>query len=184
MNDRAGPRSATEIQAVVTLKAARDVAENIEKLRAALRDDELPRSRRERLKDDLLEAAERLCNLLDLLLSWVAMVSESVRDPLEQGVSELRTKLLSTGIRLISDRLDRMLKQGRAILDGSEGFPLGISMRLNEALAGLDSTIAALGGLEAMPPEMAEKFDEVQDQVERLREMEDQVGLVKDFDQD
>jgi hypothetical protein len=143
------PTSKTEIQAVITLKAARDVAEDIEGFRNALKNDRLSARQRARLKDDLLEAAERLCNLLDLLISWISMVSESIREPLSEGIQDMRDRLLATGIKLIGDKAQRLLDQAKLSMDG--GFPLGLSFRMSEAAVNLNSTVEALGGFDSMP---------------------------------
>jgi|GEM_PF-1402572 len=166
-----GARSATEMQSVATLRAARDVAASIEGMRQKLKDDELPDRQRQRLKDDLLEAAERLCNLLDLLMSWLSMVSDAIRTPLEEGIQELRNKLLGTAVKLIADKAQRLIDQTAFI---EQGFPLGLSFRLITSLSELMSTVTALGGFEAMPDEVRQKLIEAEERIEALRQMEEQ----------
>ncbi|OIQ90201.1 hypothetical protein GALL_278870 [mine drainage metagenome] len=177
------PQSATELQAVVTLKAARDVARDIEDLRNRLKDDGIHPFQRQRLKDDLLEAAERLCNLLDLLMSWLTMVSASVRHPLSEGIQELRERLLSTGVRLIGDKADRLLTQADLASRGDGVFPLGISFRMAEAVANLLTTVEVLGGYEAMPEDVQEKLASAQDMVHHLRLMEENYAFAREFEE-
>jgi len=180
MGDR--PSANTELQVVVTLKAAREVAETIEAMRRSLRQADLPAPRRAQIKDDLLEAAERLCNLLDLLSSWTGVVSAGVRRPLEDGIVELRTKLLSTGVRLVGDRAQKLIDQAQGIADQSQEFPIGVSVRLSEAVRTLMMTVQSLGGIGAMPPEIQDKLHAARAQITRVAALEDQVGLTRNID--
>ena len=173
------PTSKTEIQAVITLRAARDVAEDIEGFRNALKDDSLSSRQRNRLKDDLLEAAERLCNLLDLLISWIGMVSESIREPLSEGIQDMRDRLLSTGVKLIGDKAQRLLDQAKRSMEG--GFPLGLSFRMSEAATNLNSTVEALGGFDSMPDEVKELLCQLADMAEHLRHLEDSFVFSQEF---
>ncbi|HVI49733.1 MAG TPA: hypothetical protein VM661_00830 [Candidatus Sulfotelmatobacter sp.] len=172
-------QSTTEIQALATLKAARVVAEDIEALRNALKEDGLSQRKRQKLKDDLLEAAERLCNLLDLLLSWLSMVSESIRQPLSAGIQDMRDRLLSTGVKLIGDKAQRLLDHANGVL--KSGFPLGLSFRVNEAASSLNSTVEALGGFESMPDDVKELLYQLGDMVEHLRHLEESFAFSQEF---
>ena len=180
MNDTPS-RSSTDFQAVVTLKAARDVAETIEDFRRALRAKDLSRKQRQSFKDQLLEAAERLCNLLDLLISWLDTVSPSVRAPLGDGIMELRGKLLATGMKLVADRAQRLIDHASAIVSGRVGFPLGISMTLGVSVTTLRAIVEALGGRAVMLEETNAKLDEVERLLKRLRIMEYDMGLTKEL---
>ncbi|HLN24278.1 MAG TPA: hypothetical protein VK558_09870 [Patescibacteria group bacterium] len=180
MNDTPS-RSSTDFQAVVTLKAARDVAETIEEFRRALRAKDLSRRQRQSFKDQLLEAAERLCNLLDLLMSWLDTVSPSVRAPLGEGISELRGKLLATGMKLVADRTQRLIESASAIVGGRAAFPLGISMTLGVSVATLLAIVEALGGRAAMSDDINAKITEVERLLKRLRIMEYDLGLTKEL---
>jgi len=173
------PQTSTEIQALATLKAARVVAGDIEALRNALKDGSLSPRKRQKLKDDLLEAAERLCNLLDLLLSWLSMVSESIRDPLSNGIQDMRDRLLSTGVKLIGDKAQRLLDNANGALKG--GFPLGLSFRMNEAATNLNSTVEALGGFDSMPDEVKEQLYQLNDMVDHLRHLEESFAFSQEF---
>ena len=173
------PTSRTEIQAVVTLKAARDVAEDIEAFRNALRDDSLSPRRRAKLKDDLLEAAERLCNLLDLLISWLEMVSESIREPLSEGIQDMRERLLATGVKLIGDKAQRLLDGANRAIQG--GFPLGLSFLMAESSTNLNSTVDALGGFDSMPDDVKELLCQLSDMCEHLRHLEESYAFSQEF---
>lgn len=182
MNQRSpAPQSATELQAVVTLRAARDVARDIEDLRNQLKDDNLPPRRRQQLKDALLEAAERLCNLMDLLLSWLSMVSAGVREPLSTGIQDLRDRLLTTGVRLIGDKAQRLIDEATLAADLKEGFPLGISFRLADAVASLNSTVEVLGGFDSMPDELQAQLSHCDELIHHLRLMEEDFSFSQEF---
>jgi hypothetical protein len=180
MNDTPS-RTSTDFQAVVTLKAARDVAETIEEFRRALRAKDLSRRQRQSFKDQLLEAAERLCNLIDLLLSWRDSVSPSVRKPLNESITELRGKLLAVGMKLVADRAQRIIEHASAIIAGRLGFPLGISMTLGVSVATLLAIVEALGGRAAMLEETNAKVAEAERLLKRLRIMEYDLGLTKEL---
>ena len=180
MNQRPiNPTSKTEIQAVITLRAARDVAEDIEGFRNALRDNGLSARQRSHLKDGLLDAAERLCNLLDLLISWIEVVSESIREPLSEGINDMRDRLLATGVKLIGDKAQRLLDHATRSMEG--GFPLGLSFRISEAAANLNGTVEALGGFDSMPDEVKELLCQLSDMVDHLRHLEDSFVFSQEF---
>ena len=116
-------------------------------------------------------------------MSWLTMVSASVRHPLSEGIQELRERLLSTGVRLIGDKADRLLTQADLATRGDGVFPLGISFRLAEAVANLLATVEVLGGYEAMPEEVQEKLASAQDMVHHLRLMEENYAFAREFEE-
>lgn len=158
-----------DIQALRTLKAARDVAEALEGARKRLRAGGLPPRSKQRLREDMLGAAERLCNLIDLLLSWRTRVSAQVREGMEEAVAELRGKFLGVGLRLVGDRAERMIVRAAPVLAGDEPLPVSLPDRFSGWLADLHVIVHGLGGVDALPPEVSERLRRAEEAEAELR---------------
>lgn len=166
-----------DVQAKVTLQAARDVAFSLEQTLKAIRH---PKDGG-RVSADAMEITERLFNLLDLLTSWLEVVGPAMRDDLATGIAYLRGKALPVGVRLISQRAARILRRGETAVAGEAGFPVGISFALAEAVAGLRTSVDSLGGMENFPPELRATIDQTYAVVEVLLTLESQHPVFREF---
>lgn len=182
--DKREPETAEEIQARTTLLAARDVATSIEDIRARLKNPSLSRVQRAQLKDGLLEAAERLVNLLELLGSRLDRLSRAQREILEEGIGQLRGKLLSTGLRLVGDKVERIRDRAVGVVERGEELSLGLSTRLSHALSQVEGTVAALGGKTLLPETLEGKLVETERAVGSLFELERSHGMLGDLEGD
>lgn len=179
---RRSPETAEEIQARTTLLGAREVAATIETLRGRLKDGALSRNARARLKGNLLEAAERLVNLLELLMSRLDGLSKPQQEILCEGVAELRTKLLSIGLRLVNDKVERIHERAVGVTERGEEYSIGLSARLLDALSQVEGTIAALGGKTALPETLGGKLIETERAVGGLQAIERTYGMLEDLE--
>ena len=184
VRDKREPETAEEIQARMTLLAARDVAGAIEAARSRLKDPALSRAGRARLKDQLLEAAERLVNLLELLGSRLDRLSKPQQLILGEGIAELRAKLLSTGLRLVGDKVERIHERAVGVMEHGAEYSLGLSERLSHALSEVESTVSALGGKDALPETLGGKLVETERAVDGLQQIERTRGMLQDLEDD
>lgn len=171
-------------QARTTLLAARKVAEAIEAARAQLRDPNLSRASRSKLKNSLLEAAERLVNLLELLASRLDRLSKEHREVLGAGIVELRSKLLATGLKLVNDKVERIHERAVGVTERGEEYSLGLSDRLAEQLRDVEATVAALGGKVQLPEQLGGKLAETEKALGGLRAIEQAHGMLRDVEED
>lgn len=167
----------TDSQAKLTLQAARDVAYSLERILKAARHP----GTAAQLPAGAMETAERLFNLLDLLTSWLEVVGPGMRDDLALGIDVLRDKALPVGVRLIGQRALRILKRGTRAASGTDGFPVGVSYSLAEAVAGLRTSIDSLGGMENLPDDMRTTIVQAYDIVETLLQMESRNVVFREF---
>ena len=167
----------TDLQAKLTLQAARDVAASLERiLKAARRPGGAAH-----LPAGAMETTERLFNLLDLLTSWLEVVGPAMRDDLALGIDVLRNKALPVGVRLIGQRALRILRRGSRAASGADGFPVGVSYTLAEAVAGLRTSIDSLGSMENLPEEIRNTITQAYDTVEVLLELESRNTVFREF---
>lgn len=184
VKDRREPETPEEIQARTTLLAARDVAAAIEAIRERLKNNSLSRAARAKLKDNLLEAAERLVNLLELLGSRLDRLSKPQQQILGDGIGQLRAKLLSTGLRLVDDKVERIRERAVGVTERGEEYSVGLSARLSHALSQVEGTVAALGGKTSLPETLGGKLVETERAVDGLHEIERAHGMLQDFEED
>lgn len=180
--DKRQPETADEIQARTTLLAAREVAQAIEAVRTRLKDASLSRATRAKLKNNLLEAAERLVNLLELLASRLDRLSKPHQEILGAGIAELRGRLLSTGLRLVDDKVERIRERAVGVTERGEEYSLGLSVRLMEALSEVEATVAALGGKTQLPEKLGGKLMETERAVVGLTDLERVHGMLRDVE--
>lgn len=176
------PETAEDVQARTTLLAARDVAATIEQIRTRLRSPDLATRTRIRLKDGLLEAAERLVNLLELLASRADRLSKHVRPVVVDGIGELRGKLVATGLRLVGDKVERIHDRAVGVTERGEECALGLSTKLSEELGAVEATVEALGGKAALPPELDDKLERTEKAVDGLHRIERAHGMLRELE--
>ncbi len=145
------PETPAEFQALAILVSAAALADDIEALRQRLA---APASSgRNILASRLLEAAERLINLLTLLQRRSSEYGSDFAAHMDEQVAKLRRHILGNTRELVIDRARRISRKAGAVLDGSTGYPLGLAGKLRETLTGIEVAGEALGGLQAFSAE-------------------------------
>ena len=182
--------NASEAQMVRTLRAARDIAREIEAHRdlfnaiaagMADNDDEAPRP--EDL--ELIEAAERLCNLLSIVLDNMAhQMRPDLRVQLEEGMTELRAKTALVGQRFLVRRLASLSQQAHAIVEGRDYYILGVGHRLKTALLEISIALEAMGGMAILTEPDREMYAAAETAVAKLLAFESSHALLVDFGQE
>lgn len=177
------PLSQTEVQALRALQAARDVAACLEAGRRRARDEGASPVERRAARAEVIEAAERLCNLVDLVSFWCGRVSPEVSAGLRTALDELRAKFHAVGARLVSDRLDAMERLYGPMAAGRAPFPLGLSERYRAAMHRVDSVVQGLGGADTLPAEARDKLAAAARLGAQVAALERRVGSFEDFGQ-
>jgi len=164
---------------------ARLITREVERLRGALHDESKPLEVRIEVKKQILDAADRLTNLMTLILTHVEefRLGEAVRERVNEDIALLRNHISHLGTSLILERLAVIREKAEAILDG-DGYPLGCVFPLRAELIDLLSTIESLRGDEPLDPEAGELMHQTVDLFNRLLEMERTVALPNFGDSD
>lgn len=147
------PETPAEFQALAILVAAADLAEEIDVLRRRLGQPGGAASHRHTLGPRLVEAAERLINLMALLQRRSHEYGPGFAARMDEQVARLRARLLGSTRELVVDRARCVKRRAGRVLDGSAGYPLGLIGRLREVVTGIDMTIDVLGGPEVLSEE-------------------------------
>ena len=174
------PNSAEERQAVLTVQSARDVFGEIEKLSEILKDTAQPAATRQRAKQALGQASERLCNLMALALY---QLSNNVKGPLQTQLSAavegIRGRLLSMGSRLMVEKLRKIDERAAAVLQ-AEDYPVGLSGKLDLAFANLVENLGVLGGAERLGEDVGQLVQKTEADLRSLEQVERRLGVLID----
>ncbi|HLN24277.1 MAG TPA: hypothetical protein VK558_09865 [Patescibacteria group bacterium] len=174
--------TAAERQALLVLETAYEVAGGIEKRRATLGKSDASDEARRQAKQELIEASERLINLLVLASRRMASdVSAEIADLVRSRTEELRLRLLAAGMGLVTDRAEKVKNRALSIVDGGAASPLGLAPRLAEIMSSIEATVGALGGPSVLPEEDRAKIEEARTAVARLAVFEDGTGILVDL---
>jgi hypothetical protein len=143
------PETPAEFQALAVLVSAADLAEEIDALRRQMAEPDSAR-RKQILASRLIEAAERLINLLALLQRRSHEYGAGFAARIDEQIAKLRQRLLGSTRELVIERARRVTRRALEVLDGSAGYPLGLAGKLREMLTGIEMTIDVLGGLDVL----------------------------------
>lgn len=173
--------NAEEEQAAHTLKAAKEVASEIEALRHIVRDESRSAHDRREAKTELFDALERMCNIMALA---VFQLSASIRSEfntrLSEGFDELRQRLLQMGVHLLVERIDKVSKRAEEVLDG-QNYPIGLATRLRAAYVDLTNNLRALGAESILSEAQQRLVLDTAGMINKLAALEEQIGMVMEL---
>lgn len=174
------PQTEAERQALTVLEAAMEVAARIEARRLTLRDAGIPDNERRRLKADLLEAAERLVNLLSLVLQRAREdLGAEMAAHIQGEVGGLRDRLLHASHCLVVDRAELVTKRAMSALAVHAGYPLGLGRKLREAMSQVEATVEVLGGAMTLPDQERQMLTTARQAVARLADYEGSLAVMQ-----
>ncbi len=175
------PATSQEVQAARTLRAAREVAAEIEALRTVVRDETRPALERRQAKTVLLDGTERMCNIMALAVCQLsASLSIEFQNKLAEGFQDIRRRLQHTGVHLMLERVEKIRKSAEAVLDG-QGYPVGLAMRLSATYIELSNNLDALGGEAVLTAEQRQLIVNTGSMIQRLAAIEEQLGMITDL---
>jgi len=176
------PLTAAERQVILTLKAAEGVANEIERRRRALRRTDLATTSRADQQNALLDALERLTNLLGVLSSgFVNDVSTAFRLSLDQGIVEMRERIFSAGVQVLESRLNAIHGEASEVLEGRAFYRMGLGDRMRHNLSQLSFTIEGLGGRDGLPSGLKSCLLVAEQAVDHLLAFERRTELLPEF---
>lgn len=176
------PLTAAERQVVLTLKATEGVAAEIEALRRDLRQDTLPAGRRAALQGKLLEALDRMTNLLGVMSTGLADdVSKGFRENLQNGIADLRERVFLASVQVLESRLTSISDEAGEVLAGRAFYRLGLGDRMRETLAHLAFTIEGLGGRDGLPNSLKSCLAFTEQAVANMQAFETRTQLLPEF---
>ena len=181
-NPRLEPTSAEERQAVATVQSAKQVMAEIEKLRMRVFDKRLPRETRRTAKKQLLEASERLCNLMALALYQITNgVNGEFQGRLQRVLEALRGRILNMGTNLILEKLQNVHDHAKEVMDG-RSYPLGLASKLNQAFSNITSNLNALNAEERFEQKERNLMEETGQLIHTLADIEEKLGVLDELD--
>jgi hypothetical protein len=182
--DRGRPVSPEERQAASTLKAAKEVAVEIERLKNRIRNDGASARLRQEARADLFEATERLCNLMALaMFQLTSRLSSDFASVLNQGFQEVRHRLMHMGVHLMVERLEKVHERAREVVDGG-AYPVGMAMRLHAVYVELTNNLTALQAESMLTEEQQKLILDTAAMLNKLAGLEEHIGMVLELSQD
>jgi len=133
------------LKALQYLHSARDVAAEMERLRAALAEEDLSESERRATADDLNDATVRLCNLISLAMGEIDHSGENtLRTRFNQLLEQVRGRWAELHVDQMTERV-RQIDHVVAQTLSSGLCRLGLARRLESTFAEVRSTLEAMG---------------------------------------
>lgn len=170
-----------ERQVAVTVQSAQNVLREIEGLRAVLSDDSQPQQVRRDAKHDMLEASERLCNLMGLAVYQIANgVNGEFQGRMKATLDALRGRLLDMGTNLMVEKLEKIRDRAETVLEG-RNYPIGLAAKLDFAYSGIVDNLKTLGALDRMDDEQKQLVDSTGQDIRNLAEIERGLGVMDEM---
>lgn len=170
-----------ERQVAITVQSAQDVLREIEGLRKVLSDDGQPQQKRVDAKHDLLEASERLCNLMGLAVYQIANgVNGEFQGRMKASLDSLKGRLLDMGTNLMLEKLEKIRDRAETVMEG-RSYPIGLAAKLDFAYSGIVDNLKTLGALDRMEAEQKDIVDGTGKEIRALAEIEQGLGVMDEM---
>lgn len=177
------PISPEERQAEHTLKAAKEVATEIESLKHRIRNNRAPIRERQDARLQLFEATERLCNLMGLaMFQLTSSLSGDFATMMNEGFKEVRHRLMHMGIHLMVERIQKIHERAAEVVDGG-AYPVGMAMRLRSAYVELTNNLAALQAQAMLNEDQQTMILDTAAMINKLAAFEEQIGMIMELSQ-
>jgi len=159
-----------ETRAVMALQAARSVAAEIETMRE--------RNRRDR---DLVDAVERLCNLISLAVIEINEAADAdLRARFGEALDEVQRRLFQVHFNQLSAKLTEIHQDARAALS-EQDYRLGLAARLESEYHTVINGLIAMGGVQVLGVQL-KSLEATAADLRELAEIELRVFRLVDFD--
>ncbi len=176
--------TAEEEQAAHTLRAAKEVASEIEALKNLVRDESRSAWDRREAKTELFDALERMCNIMALAVFQLsASIGSDFTARLTEGFDELRKRLMQMGVHLLVDRIDKINKRAGDVLEG-QNYPIGLAATLHRTYVDLTNNLTALGAEAALSEPQQKLLLDTAGMISKLAAIEERIGMVMDLSPD
>lgn len=173
--------SREERQVAVTVQSAQGVLREIEGLRGVLSDDSRPQQMRLDAKHDMLEASERLCNLMGLAVYQIANgVSGEFQGRMKASLDALRGRLLDMGTNLMVEKLEKIRDRAETVLQG-RNYPIGLAAKLDLAYSGIVDNLKTLNAQERLGDELHDLISVTEKDIRTLADIERGLGVMDEM---
>lgn len=170
-----------ERQVAITVQSAQDVLREIEGLRAVLSDDGQPQQSRVDAKHDMLEASERLCNLMGLAVYQIAnTLNGEFQGRMKASLDNLRGRLLDMGTNLMVEKLEKIRDRAETVLEG-RSYPIGLAAKLDMAYSGIVDNLKTLGALDRMGDDQKDLVSNTEKDIRTLADIEKGLGVMDEM---
>ncbi len=172
-----------ERQVAITLQSARDVLGEIETYRGVLSDERQNHQVRRDAKHDLIEASERLCNLLGLAVYQIAnSPSGAFQARMKAMMDDLRSRLLDMGTSLMFEKMGRIKSRAEDVLE-SNSYPIGLAAKLDMAFSGILDNLKTLGAIDRLKDDQQGLLEATGKDIRSLIEIEQDLGIMREIKQ-
>ncbi|MBF0306888.1 MAG: hemerythrin family protein [Alphaproteobacteria bacterium] len=171
---------AVNAQTNLVIDAAYALAISIERMSTRLGHIVDP-GQRERLRREIGDASDRLCNMVALANGRVDELGGSPSQL--QRLSGLRTAMINASSRLIEGSAHRLSRYAKSILDGRRGLPYGIGDALHQRLNSIVTLVEMAGGFDSVNESAHEAIREAVDAVNGCLEMESHQANLPTYDE-
>lgn len=164
-------------QRLLVLDAAYEVANLVDWLTHAVEQKEsqgLPVPRE--LNDDLVEATERMVNLLSLIHFHSDSGQEETKQTLQSGLDDLRKRFVQTARSIAASRSRGIIRRANVVLSGKGDYVMGIAERLALSMHEIETFVHALGGEALLDEVGAQTLGEARARVTQLQALEKRLG--------
>jgi hypothetical protein len=170
-----------ERQVAITVQSAQDVLREIEGLRSVLTDDGQPQQSRVDAKHDMLEASERLCNLMGLAVYQIAnTLNGEFQGRMKASLDTLRGRLLDMGTNLMVEKLAKIRDRAETVLEG-RSYPIGLAAKLDMAYSGIVDNLKTLGALDRMGDDQKDLVNNTEKDIRTLADIEKGLGVMDEM---
>jgi len=171
-----------ERQAAITVQSAKEVLAEIESLKGLINDENLPLPDRREAKRSMLDASERLCNLMGLAVFQLTNgVNSEFQGRMKNTLDALRSRLLDMGTNLMIDKLSRIHDRAETVLEG-RAYPLGLAAKLDMAYSGIVDNLKTLGAMERLGDPQRELVDTTARDIRSLADIEQSLGVMEEME--
>jgi hypothetical protein len=178
------PVTPEQRQACATTAATRQVYDEIEKLSAVIKETGRPMAERVDAKYALVNASERLCNLMALAEDQLEThTTGDLREQLRGNLLALRERLMGLGGRLMVEKLEKIDKRAETVLHERD-YPIGLAGKLDITFGNLMSHLNVLGGPERMGDGVPTLVAKTRSDINNLVQIEELGGVMKDLQPD
>lgn len=172
------PISPEERQAAHTLKAAKEVAIEIERLKNRIRDESAPARDRQEARTRLFEATERLCNLMGLaMFQLTSTLSGEFAQMMNEGFREVRHRLMHMGVHMMIERIQKIHAQAEEVVDGG-AYPIGMAMRLHATYVEMTGNLKALQADSLLTEDQQVLILDTAAMLNKLAALEENIGMI------
>jgi len=176
------PETGPERQASMTLSGATAVLKEIDSYKKMLLRKNLVPEERRSSQARLIDASERLCNLMALALHQLSGSGNAeFMARFGSALQEIQSKLVEMGTNLMIQKIEQIQSRCDAIVSGREPYPIGLSRRMGQKFSEIRYNLSTLGIDEENDPILAELLTLTREGLEHLARLDEEAGMTNEL---